>query len=138
MSQSLTSNRTQSKLIGILASTAVAILSAPLHYRALQHNLIKVILSFNSSEEEVTLSDQAKRDLNWWIQNLNLYNRLFFITPSDQIIIRSDASSKGWGTSCHGQCKRRLWPREERKFNINVLELKSAIMTFTESRKVRI
>ena len=64
MSQSLTSNRTQSKLIGILASTAVAILSAPLHYRALQRNLIKVILSFNSSEEKVTLSDQAKRDLN--------------------------------------------------------------------------
>ena len=116
----------------------MAALPAPLHYRALKHNLIKVILSNNSLEGKGTLSDQAQRELDWWIQNLNLYNRKFSITPPDQIIISSDASSKGWGISCHGQCTRRLWPREERKSHINVLELKVAIMTFTMSRKVGI
>ena len=71
LSQPSTSFRT---LIDRLASTPVAIVPAPLQRRVLQHNQIQEMLSKNYLQEKVTLSDQAKRELNWWIQNLNNFS----------------------------------------------------------------
>ena len=71
LSQPLTSIRTLSKLIGRLTSTAAVILPAPLQHKPLQHDQIHGTLPKSSLEEKVTPSGQARRELDWWIQNLN-------------------------------------------------------------------
>ena len=45
-----------------------------------------------SRGENVSLRP-TKKELNWWIQNINLYNRKSLITPPGQIITSSDGSS---------------------------------------------
>ena len=113
LSETLTSIRTLSKLINRLGSTAVAILPALLQYRALKHNQIQGILPKNFLEEKVTLLYQVKRKLNWWIQNLNLYNGKSLITPLARIIISSDASSKVGGIIQRATYERSLVKRRE-------------------------
>ena len=67
-------------------------------------------------------------------KKFNLCNGRSLISSPPQIIISSDASLQGWGASCHGLTTGGPWSMEERKFHINVLELKAAklaIMSFT-------
>ena len=126
--------RELSKLIGRLSSTAIAVLPAPLHYRHLQHQQIQKLISHNSFEEKVELSVEARKELLWWKENLILCNGRSLISSPPQIIISSDASLQGWGASCHGLTTGGPWSMEERKFHINVLELKAAklaIMSLT-------
>ena len=94
--------------------------------------------SKNSSEEKITLSEQAKGAFNWQIQNLNLYNAKSLITPPAQLIISSDASSQDCEASCQGQWTGKDWSQEDRKSYTNVLELKVdklVIMTLTMQQK---
>ena len=126
--------RKLSKLIGRLSSTAIAVLPAPLHYRHLHHQQIQKLISHNSIEEKVEISVEARKELLWWKENLTLCNGRSLISSPRQIIISSDASLQGWGASCHGLTTGGPWSMEERKFHINVLELKAAklaIMSFT-------
>ena len=126
--------RELSKLIGRLSSTAIAVLPAPLHYRHLQHQQIQKLICHNSFEEKVEISVEARKELLWWKENLTLCNGRSLISSPPQIIISSDASLQGWGASCHGLTTGGPWSMEERKFHINVLELKAAklaIMSFT-------
>ena len=80
------------------------------------------------------ISVEARKELLWWKENLTLCNRRSLISSPPQIIISSDASLQGLGASCHGLTTGGPWSKEERKFHINVLELKAAklaIMSFT-------
>ena len=52
-------------------------------------------------EEKITLSEQAKVELNWWTHNLNLHNWKYLTTPSPQLTINSDVSSQGWRIGEH-------------------------------------
>ena len=51
-------------------------------------------------ESGITLDQQAKEELSWWITNMQIYNgKSLLILPPD-LTIFSDASLKGWGTTC--------------------------------------
>ena len=71
----------------------------------LQHHFSVGLCNINNSgnafegflEEKINLSEQTKGELNWWIHNLNLYNRNCLATPPALLVIRSDVSSVGWG-----------------------------------------
>ena len=43
-----------------------------------------------------------KNRLLWWITNLDLCNGLSLIQPSLQVLIQTDASTKGWGATYNG------------------------------------
>ena len=120
--------------VTVISSTAIAVLPEPLHYRHLQHQQIQKLICHNSFEEKVQTSVEARKELLWWKENLTLCNGRSLISSPPQIIISSDASLQGWGASCHGLTTGGPWSMEERKFHINVLELKAAklaIMSFT-------
>ena len=50
----------------------------------------------------VTLNATAKEELAWWIKILELSNGRDFIQPPSQILMKTDASKKGWGAVCQG------------------------------------
>ena len=88
--------RKLSKLIGMLSSTAIAVLPEPLHYGHLQHQQIQKLICHKSFEEKVEISVEAKKELLWWKETLSLCNGRSLISSPPQIIISSDASLQGW------------------------------------------
>ena len=55
------------------------------------------------------------------------------------MVVQTDASKTGWGTSCQGLTTREIWSKQERSLHINVLELlavKLALLFFTKNRQV--
>ena len=50
-------------------------------------------------ESAITLDEQAKKELSWWIAKMKIYNeKSLLIVPSD-LTKFSDALKKGWGAS---------------------------------------
>ena len=73
-----------------------------------------------------------------WKENLTLCNGRSLIFPPPRIIISSDVSLQGWGVSCHRLRTVGPWSIEEKKFHMNVAELRAvklAIMSFTLREK---
>ena len=67
--KSSVSIRELTELIGGLASTAIAILPAPLQYRAMQRQQILELSATRNFSSEIKLSDEVKTELQWWLQN---------------------------------------------------------------------
>ena len=127
--------RELASLIGRLSSSTIAILPAPLQYRSLQRKQILELASGKNFESSVDLSEEITKEINWWIQNLNLNNGKTLIAVSPQMTISTDASNQGWGAFCRGQRTGGPWSLQEKKLHINVLELKAiqiAILTFSK------
>ena len=116
------------QLIGRLASTAIAVLPAPLQYRPMQCQQILELSVAGNYSSEIKLSDEVKAELQWWVQNLHLNNGVSVISPPPppQLLITSDASLEGWGAFCQGHKTGRQWTLPEKKDHINILELRAA------------
>ena len=128
------------KLIGLLSSTAEAVLPAQLQCLYLQQIQVESLSRDPSYQHQVTRNSSAKQELLWWVQNLKLFNGRFLIQTQAQMVIQTDASKTGWGASCQGLTTRGVWSKQERTLHINVLELlavKLALLSFTKNRKVR-
>ena len=103
---------------------------ATLHYRALQRNVNFFISRNLSYDVRISLSDEARVDLEWWVSCGNSLPPRSLSPFSQDITITSDASLKGWGawnssSSVHGK-----WSSSERELHINILELKSVFLSF--------
>ena len=82
---------------------------------------------------QVDLTAEAREDLIWWSQEARSYNAAPIRVPPPDIVIETDASRLGWGTSCQELKTGDHWSLEEQELHINALELKAvllAIQTF--------
>ena len=59
-------------LVGRLQATVPAITLAPMQVRALQQDHISAQQKNMTYEQEVTPSQEALKDLKWWINNITL------------------------------------------------------------------
>ena len=91
--------RQMSYLIGLLISSHPAVHSAPLHIRALQRAKIQA-LRHGSYNSVVTMELDQRKDLQWWIQQLEAAHGRPIVPTYPQIALTSDASKTGWGASC--------------------------------------
>lgn len=112
-----------SELIGNLTASIQAIFLASLHYRHLQSEKNMVLRQGGGYNTIVTLSDQAIKEVNWWVNQVEVWNRKSLINPNPAVIIQSDASKKGWGAVCEKMCIGGIWLSGESQNHINVLEL---------------
>lgn len=85
------------KLTGRLSSSIQAIFPANLQSRFLQMDQIKGLIIGKSYEEDIFLSDEARKELIWCGTEIDLFNGKTIITPSPDLVITSDASNLGWG-----------------------------------------
>ena len=70
------------KLIGLLSSTAQAVLPAQLQLRLLQQIQVESLSRDPSYQHQVTLNSSMKEELLWWVQNLKLQWKMSCTTPS--------------------------------------------------------
>ena len=134
--------RELARFIGKTTATVRAILTAPLHYRALQRLMNSVTPSAPCHSEmtakfstHVQLSAKARADLTWWAE-LTLEEMGTTILPqTPALVLESDTSNLGWGAT-NGQDKTGgLWSLQEKTHHINYLELLAmflAIKTFAK------
>ena len=68
------------------------------------------------------MTDEAKRDLEWWIKNVgkDVYPLL---NEKSVVNMETDASKKGWGAVCENEETNGRWTNEEKNLDINALEL---------------
>ena len=119
------SARSLAQLIGKMTAALLAVHPAPLHYRSLQH-LKHVALRRKGYDGQVTISPEARRDLQWWAENLSTWNGRAIRDPNPNMVIETDASKKGWGAFCRGVLTGGCWSVQEAKLHINSLEMLAA------------
>ena len=71
----------------------------------------------------LSLSSQARSDLQWVIENITQCNGRLFQVPKIDIYIQSDASLIGWGAMSGSLSESVRWSQSESKQHINYLEL---------------
>ena len=89
--------REVASVIGLLVSSFPAVMYGPLYYRQLEREKSLAIKDNNGNNEAfMSLSSDAKTELEWWIKNIeNSFNVISHDPPS--LTISTDASKIGWG-----------------------------------------
>jgi ribonuclease HI len=83
--------------------------------------------NYGNFDAFMTLSEDAKTELLWWIDNIMGAQKVL-ITPSPEIILTTDASNIGWGAVLRDQQTGGHWSPQEQEFHINYLELKAVLL----------
>ena len=102
---------------------------APLHYKRIEHDKIQQLKTHAGNfEAEMPISETAKEDLQWWIDNAALTKRAL-IRGQPQIQLYSDSSNTAWGGVRDHQSTGGPWEGSECNWHINVKELMAAFLT---------
>ena len=99
-------------------------ITSTLQYRSLQRQQIVELASKGNFETSLTLTQEVRKELEWWIQNLHLSNGKALLALPPQLVITSDASLQGWGASCQGHRTGGPWSNLEKQNHINALNSK--------------
>ena len=123
--------RVLASILGMLASTAQALLPAPLHMRALQRLKTQTLQGTNRRAYEATvhLPPEVVEELQWWCDCLPHANGKKLVVAAPDVVIQTDLSKvnrSGWGATCGLQTAGGRWTRAGRQLHINALELKAA------------
>ena len=116
----LPSKRQIACTVGLLVSVTPAVLLGPLHYRGLQRLQNSVMTNW---ESKTSMTEDAMRDLSWWIHNIHLQNGTSFKQIPINLTLMTDASATGWGAVLGNQTAQDFWSEEEKLLHINILEL---------------
>jgi len=125
-----TTARQLSRVLGLITSAVRGYQSATLHIRQSQMCLIENLKISRNWDQNIQLSDQARLELQWWIQNVeNLPGSPIFHDPHE-LVIETDASGQGWGARCGHLTTGGVWSHEEKLVHshINPLELMAAFL----------
>ena len=117
--------------LGQCQAVLPALQVAPLHFRAIQRDLIQVISRQGDKvnyKKAISLSEDAIRDLLWWTQGPAQENGRVIVPPKVDSVIFSDASKIGWGAHLLQVSIGGCWKEPEALDHINYLELKAAYL----------
>ena len=115
-----------SRLIGKMTAATQAIHMAPLYYRHLQSCLREALQDTQNYSTPVTLTGEAREELEWWRDHFSQWNGKSLISHSSTLTIETDASEIGWGAVCSGVRTGGPWSPHEQQMHINCLELLAA------------
>ena len=116
------------KIIGTIESFRFGCPVAALHYRFLQFDLIPHLSGDTVWNTKITLSSDARSDLEWWLRCGDLPPST--LAPfSSSHIMETDASLVGWGAFSHSSSfTQGRWSSSESRWHINYLELKAIFL----------
>jgi len=85
----------------------------------LEHNKIEALQAHKGDYDAfMTLSQEARADLHWWVQNVTSSFRNIMPTEPD-FILTTDDFNTGWGQYRGPKKTGGLWDLEEQAFSIN-------------------
>lgn len=88
--------------------------------------------------QQISLSQPAKAELQWWYWYLTTHNGKPIRTPHPDLVIYMDASLWGWGATSQGAHIGGAWTPKELDLHINCLELLRAwnsVQAFCQKRE---
>ena len=80
---------------------------------------------YNTFEAVISLTVNSKKEIQWWIENIQAQNGCSIKLGSINSTIVTDASNSGWGAWCGTNLVRGLWSESEAIEHIHFLELKA-------------
>ena len=118
--------RTVARVVGKMVSSFPAIRYGKLFYRQIDNEKTEALkINKGNYEGKMRLSNKAKLDLKWWVDNV-LTGYCPIVEKKPDITIYSDASLKGWGGVRDKSSTGGNWSENESRIHINVLELMAA------------
>ena len=122
--------RMVSRFIGNLTASFEAVPFGRLYYRNLEFCKTRSLgVNKYNFDGPCTLSDESKREIKWWIDNIRDSFAYIKNIPEIDHVIHTDASKHlggGWGASDgKNENINGRWSFEEQKMDINCLELKA-------------
>ena len=115
--------RDAAKVTGRLVSTLPAVNYLEMHYRSLELCRTQAWSGSLDYDKTLSLSSQARSDLQWVIENITQCNDRPFQVPKIDIYIQSDASLISWGALSGILSASGRWSQNESEHHINYLEL---------------
>ena len=92
-----------SRVVGVLIPNLPGVEFGQLHYRSLEIDEISALKTSGSNYNAVMeLCTRSINDLNWWMGNISLASKSI-VKSHLSYIIKSDASTLGWGTVLDSQ-----------------------------------
>ena len=114
-------------IIGILVALNPGVWIGPLFWRRLEIEKSMWLKAYKGNfDREFPLSETAKEDLNWWLNNVQKYP-VEVVKASPSLTLTTDASLDGWGAVRGEISTGGHWTMEEKSCHINVLELKAVL-----------
>lgn len=127
------------ELVGSLVACFPASTYGFLYTRQLEYEKTQSLRLVNGNfSAAMQLSDLARQDIQWWLDNLDIQNRSLRHRFHD-LMITSDASPIGWGAECGGLTCKGNWTPPLSEKHINVLELWAAfygLRTFANKENI--
>ena len=121
-------------LMGKIVSVEKVVPWGRLNYRAFQQVLLRE-LRMGRSFRWVKCTEDARKDLLWWGDSQNLTQWVPLTPPQPQVVVLTDASTKGWGATCSDWTLNGVWSLQESKEHINCLEMKAVLLTLQSRRE---
>lgn len=121
-----------SSFVGKTMATTLAVFPA----RLMSRNLLSLKNSTLRRQgaqwtDTVILTEEAEKDLEWWISNLRQWNGHSWIQTPPELDIYTDASDEGWGIVIGSQTWSGTWTQEERRMHINWKEIQTVFLAVT-------
>ena len=118
------------EFIGNVVAAEPGVDYAVLYFKGLEIERNKALRqSRGHYETMITLSDESRDDIQWWLDNLPNAVKIIQNSLPDFVTV-SDASMVGWGAVFQGSSTGGDWSAEEAEHHINWLELQAAFFTF--------
>ena len=120
--------REVAQVIGKIVSSFPGTIHGTLYYRHIERDKSLALKQHKGNfDAKMILSDSAKSELTWWVQNItSTFNVISHGQPTFQIT--TDASLLGWGAECEDVSTGGHWTPVEAKHHINCLEMRAAFL----------
>lgn len=119
--------RQVAEISGLLVSAFPAVRYLQLFYRSVEACKSRDISAGADYDDRVPITELARSDLLWVIENIRRYNGKLLQEPAFSHSIESDASSFGWGARYNTNTTGGRWSIDEAKHHINYLEFLAAL-----------
>ena len=111
------------QVVGKIISSLPGVMYGALYHRNIELDKTRALRqNAGNFDAYMTLSDGAKKELNWWVRNAQeSYNLISHGSPDT--VLTTDASLTGWGAVFENESTGGSWSTAEKTNNINALEL---------------
>ena len=120
--------KTVHSLLGLLTATEKIVPFGRLHYRMLLRFCSFHLSSKVKRWQKVYVHSAVHRDLLWWVEPANVLKGISMDRAVPSVHVQTDASTTGWGISCHGIILGGAWTPAQRQDHINVLEMRAVLI----------
>ena len=121
--------RELAQFIGQVVSCFQGVKFGPLWYRYMENGKIKTLKQNKGDyESKVVFSNEAKSEMIWWTENIMSFSDVHSDHSQPDFVLFTDTLLTGWGCSCEVGRTGGRWDYSEAQSNINVLELKAALL----------